>query len=152
METERKPDRAALLQRDYLRQPCGQKHRVMIDSLSKTEAVFSKMVTLDDCVIDSDDQRTAVIQGGVIPILVDFAGVYLARMNSDAPGIRPLARLEEKYSKPFVFGKDERMVARAMLVPEQSYYRIVIDVIIENEKGDRKGEARLEFARRSFKK
>ncbi len=143
-------DRAEQLKSDYAGQPCGETHGIILDHLSDISAQFSKDVTLRDCVVDRDPARTRVVQGGVIAIVVDFAGVYLARMHSDSMRITPLANLQESYFKPFILGKDLKIVARAQLAAETNEKRIMVDVVIENEDGDYKGRARLIFARRSI--
>ncbi len=145
--TETLEQRVERLKKDYDRQPCGKKHAISLDGLSEQSSEFSKEITLGDCVIDFENSQTCVIQGGVIPIIVDFAGVYLARMHSDNPGITPLANLNEFYFKPFILEADRRIVARA-LISEINDSRIIVTVLVENEKGESKGQARLSFARK----
>lgn len=141
-------NRIERLKEDYDRQPCGKKHAISLDELSTESSRFSKEVTLGDCVIDFANSKLCVVQGGVIPIVVDFAGVYIARMHSDNlgnHGITPLFGLKEVYFKPFVMGVDKRIVARAM-ISEVTDFRIFVIVFVENEKGDTKGQAKLSFA------
>lgn len=145
--TETLEQRIARLKKDYDRQHCGKKHAVSLDELSLESSRFSKEVSLGDCVIDFSNSNLCVIQGGVIPIVVDFAGVYLARMHSDNDGITPLANLNEFYFRPFILGLDKRIVARA-LISEINDSRIIVTVLVENEKGESKGEAKLSFARK----
>ncbi len=148
--TETLARRITRLKEDYDLQPCGKKHAVSLDELSAKSSRFSKEVTLGDCVIDFENSKLSVVQGGVIPIVADFAGVYLARMYADNlgnHGITPLAGLKEAYFKPFILGVDKRIVARAM-ISEVNNFRIFVIVFVENEKGDTKGQAKLSFALR----
>lgn len=139
--------RITRLKNDYDRQPCGKKHAISLDELSEKSSRFSKEVTLGDCVIDFENSGACVIQGGVIPIVADFAGVYLARVHSDNPGITPLANLDETYFRPFILGVDKRLIARAM-ISEINNSRIIVTVFVENEMGESKGQAKLSFARK----
>jgi len=145
--TETLKNRIERLKEDYDRQPCGKKHAISLDELSAESSRFSKEVTLGDCVIDFENSNLTVIQGGVVPIVADFAGVYLARMHSDNPGITPLVDLTEAYRQPFILGVDKRIVAEAV-ISEISDSRLIVTVSVENEKGDAKGWAKLSFARK----
>jgi len=138
-------ERAKKLAVDYDRQPCGRRHGIKLEKLSYNIAQFSMDVIFDDCVIDLDE--TCMVQGGVIPILVDFAGVYLARMNTQSEYITPLARLEEDYRDKIIFGKDRRIIARASIHSIEGR-KIRVNVAIENEKGESKGKASLLFVER----
>lgn len=139
---DRKAERLAS---DFDRQPCGKKYNVKLEKLSREASQFSMIVTLGDCVIDRDG--TCMVQGGVLPVLVDFAGVYLARMNAHSEYITPLARLEEEYRGKIILGKDNKIVARASIA-EIDGRKIFVDVVVENEKGEFKGKARLLFIER----
>ena len=152
MEMETPADRAQRLWKDFFRQPCNQHHKLMLELLSESEARCSKAVELHDCMIDADPEETKVIQGGVVLILADCAGVYLARMHDAGPRITPLADLIKGFRAPFLVGRDERMVAYASLSSEKKKNRILVDVVVRNEKGDFRGQGRLEYAHRSFKK
>ncbi len=138
-------DRIDRLKKDYSLQPCGRKHAVSVDELSESSAVFSKAVESGDCVIDFDGSQKMAVQGGVIPIVADFAGVYLARMHSSGRGITPLTHLDERYFRPFIFGVDQRIVVKASVL-EITVGRYVISVTVENEKGELKGRGQLRFA------
>ncbi|GEM_PF-2515282 len=147
-------ERVEFLKKDFDRQPCGKANFMVLDELSPAQAKFSMGVMLRHCVVDGDG--TAVVQGGVVATLVDFAGVYLARLISDSPeNITPLLKLDEVYYKPIVFGKDKRLVAKAFN-PRVKDNRIDIFVTVEGEdEGGRswtKGQATLTFARKFHKK
>lgn len=138
-------EKAKRLSDDYEGQPCGKFHDIKLDELTYNSSQFSMEVRLRDCVIDADGTR--MVQGGVIPILVDFAGVYLARMHSESKFITKLGRLEEQYLKPVILGQDEKIVARAV-IQLISGRKILVDVLIENEKREVKGRASLLFIER----
>ena len=127
--TETVQDRIDRLKNDFDRQPCGKKHAISLDELSEKSSVFSKEVSLGDCVIDFENSGASVIQGGVIPIVADFAGVYLARMHSDSPGITPLVRLDESYFRPFILDADKKIVVIAM-ISEINDFRIIVTVFV----------------------
>lgn len=135
-------EKARKLTEDYEGQPCGKFHNIRLDELTPNLAQFSMEVRLRDCVVDFDGTR--MVQGGVIPIIVDFAGVYLARMHSESQFITKLGRLEEYYMKPIILGQDQRIVVRA-LIRSISGRKILVDVLIENEKREIKGLANLLF-------
>lgn len=137
--------KAEQLTEDYARQPCGKYHKIILDVLNYNLSQFSKEVAVVDCVIDQDN--TFLVQGGVIPIIVDFAGVYLARMHSKSEFITKLATLEEKYLKPVILGEDRKIVVRA-LINSIIGRKILVDVIVENEKRELKGTAQLLFIER----
>jgi len=138
-------EKAEKLKADFDCQPCGKVHGIVLDRLTDTISEFSMPVSLRDCVIDID--KTCVVQGGVIAILADFAGVYLARLYSESDAITPLVNLDEHYFRPVILGKDEKIVARAF-ISEITDNRIHVKVLVENEKGDSKGQACLTFAKR----
>lgn len=138
-------EKAKRLAEDYDGQPCGKTHRIRLDELTYNSSQFSMEVALRDCVIDADGTR--MVQGGVIPILVDFAGVYLARMHSKSEFITKLGSLEEKYLKPIILGQDEKIIARAV-IQSISGRKILVDVLVENEKREIKGRACLLFIER----
>jgi acyl-coenzyme A thioesterase PaaI-like protein len=138
-------EKAKKLAMDYDRQPCGKRHSIKLEKLSYDTARFSMEVRLADCVIDRDG--TCMVQGGVIPIVVDFAGVYLARMRARSECITPLARLEEEYRGKFILGKDLRIVAHALIAAIEGR-KISVDVMVENERGEFKGKAHLLFIER----
>ena len=135
-------EKAKRLAEDYDGQPCGKRHDIKLDFLSYNLSQFSMEVSLRDCVIDSDGTR--LVQGGVIPIIVDFAGVYLARMHSQSQFIPKLGRLEEHYKKPIILGQDQKIVVRA-LIRSIIGRKILVDVLVENEKREIKGLATLLF-------
>lgn len=142
-------ERVEFLKKDFDRQPCGKASFMNLDELSQGSAMTSMEVMLRHCVVD-DDKR-CVVQGGVVATLVDFAGVYLARMHSENPQlITPLTKLEEDYYKPFVLGEDAKAIAEARLLGVDEK-RIYITVSVRNEKGHLKGAARLSFAERFSK-
>lgn len=138
-------EKAKRLADNYEGQPCGKFHNIRLDELTYNLSQFSMEVRLRDCVIDCDGTR--MVQGGAISIIVDFAGVYLARMHSRSRFITKLGRLEEYYLKPVILGRDERIVVRA-LIHSISGRKILVDVLIENEKRELKGTARLLFLER----
>ena len=138
-------EKAKKLAADYDRQPCGKRHNIKLDKLAYNLAQFSMEVILGDCVIDYDG--TCLMQGGVIPIIVDFAGVYLARMHSSSRYITKLGRLEEDYIKPIILGQDQTVVVRA-LIDKIIGRKIFVNVLVENEKRELKSTARLLFIER----
>lgn len=138
-------EKAKMLADDYEGQPCGKFHDIRLDELTYNSSQFSMEVRLRDCVIDTDGTR--MVQGGVLPILVDFAGVYLARMHSKSQFITKLASLDESYLKPVILGQDERIVARAV-IRSINGRNIFVDVLVENEKREIKGRASLHFIER----
>ena len=138
-------EKAKKLAEDYDGQPCGKSHNIKLDKLSYEAAQFSMEVRLRDCVIDYDG--TCLMQGGVIPIIVDFAGVYLARMHSSSQYITKLARLEEDYLQPIILGQNQTVVVRA-LIDKIIGKKIFVNVLVENEKRELKGTARLLFIER----
>ena len=135
-------EKAKKLAEDYDGQPCGKHHKIKLEELTYNLAQFSMEVAMRDCVIDHDG--TCMIQGGVIPIIVDFAGVYLARMHSNSQYITKLGRLEEDYIKPVILGQDQMIVVRA-LIDTIIGRKIFVNVLVENEKREFKGKARLLF-------
>ncbi len=139
---------ASKLKRDFDRQPCGKKNRVKLESLDFRTAEFSKPISLGDCAIDSDG--TAVVQGGEVAIVANFAGVYLARLTLGSDGITPLRNLNLHYFRPFILGKDERIVARSFIdkITDNGVYVVVL---VENEKGRSKGQGSLSYAKKFHK-
>ena len=135
-------EKAKRLAEDYDRQPCGKRHNIKLVKLTYNIAQFSMEVALRDCVIDYDGTR--MVQGGVIPIIADFAGVYLARMYSKSQFITKLGRLEEYYLKPIILGQDQVIVVRA-LISSITGRKISVNILIENEKRELKGTAKLLF-------
>lgn len=138
-------EKAKMLAEDYERQPCGKFHDIKLEELTPNLAQFSMEVRLRDCVIDADGTR--IVQGGVIAIIADFAGVYLARMRSESKFITKLFRLEEDYLKPVILGKDHKIIVRAV-ISQIADRKILVDVIVQNEKKENKGAARLLFIER----
>lgn len=138
-------EKAKKLAEDYDGQPCGKRHKIKLEKLTYNLSQFSMEITLGDCVIDHDGTR--MVQGGVIPIIVDFAGVYLARMHSSSQYITKLRRLEEDYLKPIILGQDQIIVVRA-LIDKIIGRKIFVNVLVENEKEELKGTARLLFIER----
>jgi acyl-coenzyme A thioesterase PaaI-like protein len=145
-------ERIKLLKEDFDRQPCAQAHSMELDVSNDGCFIWVAMkIARRHCVIDSDGRF--VVQGGIIATVVDFAGVYGARLLSETPHqITPLKKLDEWYTRPFVFGEDREIVARAVLVfPKIDTNGIFIPVVVDNESGDCKGRAELLFAKRFSK-
>ncbi|MDE2001238.1 MAG: PaaI family thioesterase [Patescibacteria group bacterium] len=147
MNEEMRRTREKLLS-DFEGQPYGRLLRIKLDDLSEKSATCSMRLGLLHCVVDSDPQRTTIVQGGAIASLADFAGVYLARMYGGfSPRIAPLFDLHGLYYRPCVLGSDITLLAKSSLVSVEDK-RIVTKVVIENERGEFKGKATLIFARK----
>ena len=139
--------RAQFLANDFLKQPVNKICPMVLEDLSDKSAEVSMMVLSDFCVTDGDGKQMA--QGGIVAVLVDFAGVYLARMQTDSKLITPLSELQETYLQPVLLGKDVRLFAEATLAAVVGS-RIIVDVRVENQDKELKGMARLTFINRSI--
>lgn len=127
---------------DYDQQPCGKSHRIKLDELTYNIAKFSMEVSLRDCVVDHDGVR--MMQGGVVALIADFAGVYLARMHSESQFITKLGMLELRCSKPIILGIDKKIIVRA-LINTTIGRKIFVDVLAENENRELKAVGKLLF-------
>ena len=132
---------------DFLKQPVNKICPMVLEDLSDKFAEVSMMVLSDFCVTDGDGKQ--MVQGGIVAVLVDFAGVYLARMQTDSKLITPLSELQETYLQPVLLGKDVRLFAEATLAAVVGS-RIIVDVRVENQDKELKGVARLTFINRSI--
>lgn len=112
--------------------------QIKLTHLDATSAVARMPMSIWACAAAN------IVQGGVIAVLADYAGVYLAMMQCE--GFTPLSSLSIEYLRPAVLTKDKEVVAYAKLL-HAGKTKIVIEVDVLNENNILKAVGRCVFAR-----
>jgi len=131
--------RKAGLMKRFQEEPCAKLNRITLDSLGLQCAEASMPVHQEVCTAGG------IVQGGVLAVLADYAGVYVAMMNDE--GFTPLSSLHLEYFRPTVLARDKKAIARAIVI-HKAETRIVVEVKVENENRQLKAGGTLIFARR----